>query len=49
MIIHFQRGRIRGVTLVELISVMLIISILAALFLTAAARAFVHVKHVLGQ
>ena len=40
---------IRGVTMIELMCVILIISILAAFYLPVISKAFVHVKHFLGD
>jgi prepilin-type N-terminal cleavage/methylation domain-containing protein len=41
-------GGRRGMSLTELLCVILIISILAALYLGAISRAFVHIKKFLG-
>jgi prepilin-type N-terminal cleavage/methylation domain-containing protein len=43
------RPRKSGVTLIELMCVILIISIMAALLLGACFRAFRHARHVLGH
>jgi len=45
----WKRKHAAGVTLVELLCVMLIIAILAALYLGAIARAYVHIKKFLGS
>jgi prepilin-type N-terminal cleavage/methylation domain-containing protein len=44
-----EQHRAHGVTLTELLCVIVIISILAALYLGAIAKAFVHVKKFLGM
>jgi prepilin-type N-terminal cleavage/methylation domain-containing protein len=41
--------RLRGLTLIELLCVIAIIAILAAFYLGAISKAFVHVKKVLGH
>ena len=44
-----KRHRIFGMTMMELLCVIAIISILAAIYLAAIAKAFVHVKKFLGK
>lgn len=44
-----MRHRIFGMTLMELLCVIAIISILAAMYLGAIAKAVIHVKKVLGR
>jgi prepilin-type N-terminal cleavage/methylation domain-containing protein len=44
-----KRHRILGMTVMELLCVIAIISILAAIYLVVIARAFVHVKKFLGK
>jgi prepilin-type N-terminal cleavage/methylation domain-containing protein len=44
-----EQRRTRGLTLIELLCVIAIIAILAAFYLGAVSKAFVHVKKVLGH
>jgi len=44
-----MRHRVFGMTLIELLCVIAIISILAAMYLGAIAKAYIHVKKVLGR
>jgi prepilin-type N-terminal cleavage/methylation domain-containing protein len=43
-----RHGMIRGFSLTELLCVIAIISILAAMYMGAIAKVFIHVKKVLG-
>ena len=45
----FKRNRSAGLSLVELLCVIAIIAILAALYMGPIAKAFVRVKHMFGH